>query len=142
MLVCWPVAKTRVPLTGEEGMLRVPALIFSLAWAVSRRAATSFIGFQISEPRAVAAAPGPPPPLRVKERGVCVCGGGCRLAASGLASPCRQPVEANHVLGAKIYSADAQGMKCGAGGGVCMVSSPPYSVLAPSVSVSGGGWRG
>lgn len=69
MLVCWPVAKTRVPLTGEEGMLCVPALIFSLAWAASRRAATSFIGFQISEPRAVATAPGPPPPLRVKERG-------------------------------------------------------------------------
>lgn len=118
-------------------MSQTPAIIFSLAWAASRRAASSFIGFHISEPRAVAAAPGPPPPLRVKERGGGV--GGCCLAASGLASPCRQPVEANHVLGAKIYSADAQGMKCGAGGGVCMVSSPPYSVLAPSVSVSGGG---
>lgn len=50
-------------------MSHTPALIFSLAWAASRRAATSFIGFHISEPRAVAAAPGPPPPLRVKERG-------------------------------------------------------------------------
>lgn len=33
-------------------------------------------------------------------------------------------------------------MKCGAGGRVCMMSSPTYFVIAPSVSVSGRGREG
>lgn len=33
-------------------------------------------------------------------------------------------------------------IKCGAGGGVCMMSSPAYFVIAPSVSVAGRGGEG
>lgn len=53
---------------------------------------------------------------------------------------CHQLVVANNVLSVNSYVAHTDGtVKCRAGGGVCVVSSPAYFVIAPSVSLLGPG---
>lgn len=59
---------------------------------------------------------------------------------------CHQLVVAHNVLSvnsyvAVVYTHTLRTVECRAGGGVCMVSSPAYFVIAPSVSLLGWVWR-